>query len=320
METLDDVRAAQVASACGLKHQLLRLGPDFFAGFAAHADRTVFLTDGCFGITGAHEIYFSRLARQLAPVRLTGVFGGEILRGVSTFKLARLAPGLLTPEMTPLLDAASNRFGQLNRHPVGFAAFQEVPLNIFGSLSATQSQVHFRTPYLDNELVALACQTPRAFQHSGAPVFAFVRNHHPRLGAIPTDMGYVGDLAGWRARAAGISARITFKLDYLSNDGLPHWLSPLDPVLDGLHTRGGLLGRHKFLRYRRWFRRELAPWVQEAMAGTVAAPSPFWNLAFLRQLAARHVSGRNNFQRELNAVLTLQAVERLLFHPPPATG
>jgi hypothetical protein len=40
----------------------------------------------------------------------------------------------------------------------------------------------------------------------------------------------------------------------------------------------------------------------------------------LRQLAARHVSGRNNFQRELNAVLTLQAVERLLFHPPPATG
>ena len=71
-ETFDDRLAARVAKACGLEHRLLRIGADFFSDFASHVDRTVYVTDGCFGLTGAHEIYLNRRARQLAPVRLTG--------------------------------------------------------------------------------------------------------------------------------------------------------------------------------------------------------------------------------------------------------
>src|SRR5947207_328946 len=84
-DTLDMRLAARVAEVCGLKHQILRLGPDFFSDFASHVDRTVYATDGYLGSLGAHEIYFNNRARALSPVRLTGVFGGEILRGVSMF-------------------------------------------------------------------------------------------------------------------------------------------------------------------------------------------------------------------------------------------
>src|SRR5262249_52146453 len=93
--TMDDRIAGRVADACGLEHRLLRLSGDFFSNFAAHADKTVFVTDGMSGVLGAHEIYFHKLARPLAEIRLTGNFGGEILRGVSTFKAAGLAPQIL---------------------------------------------------------------------------------------------------------------------------------------------------------------------------------------------------------------------------------
>src|SRR6266705_3231473 len=71
-QTLDHLLAAKVAKACGLDHRILRLGPDFLSDFASHVDRTVYITDGCFGALGAHEIYLNARARQLAPVRLTG--------------------------------------------------------------------------------------------------------------------------------------------------------------------------------------------------------------------------------------------------------
>ena len=43
---------------------------------------------------GAHEIYFTALGRKYAQVRLTGNFGSEILRGVSTYKPLLLDPGM----------------------------------------------------------------------------------------------------------------------------------------------------------------------------------------------------------------------------------
>jgi len=77
-DTFDDRVATEVAKTCGLEHQLLRLGQDFFSDFAMHADETVYVTDGCFGIIGAHEIYFNKQARQLAPVRLKEGFDGLV--------------------------------------------------------------------------------------------------------------------------------------------------------------------------------------------------------------------------------------------------
>src|SRR6266446_2399973 len=69
-QTLDDRLAARVARACDLKHQLLRIRPDFLSDFASHVDRAVNRTDGCSGALGAHEIYLNAQARQLASVRL----------------------------------------------------------------------------------------------------------------------------------------------------------------------------------------------------------------------------------------------------------
>jgi len=145
-DTLDARLAARVAAACGLEHRVLRIGPDFFSDFPACADKTVYVTDGCFGVSGAHEIYLSGQARRLSPMRLTGVFGGEVMRGVSTFKPIGLSPGLLDPRMLPSVNGTLERLRSSKEHPVTFAAFREIPWNMFGTVAACRSQLCFRSP------------------------------------------------------------------------------------------------------------------------------------------------------------------------------
>jgi len=76
----------------------------------------------------------------------------------------------------------------------------------------------------------------------------------------------------------------------------------------------GLFGWHKFLHYRSWFRRELAGYIADALNDAQSRRSPFWKSDFLEPLAREHINGRGNYLREINAVLTLEAVDRLLLH------
>ena len=319
-QTWDDRLAARVAETCGLEHRLLRIGPDFFSDFAANVDRTVYITDGCLGVLGAHEIYLNKQARYLAPVRLTGNYGSEVLRGVSTFKPLGLSPNLFNPEFKRFLTSSTRSVPSGNEHPVTFGAFREIPWNLFGSLAAGRSQVTFRTPYLDNEIVALAYQAPANLRTSPRPAVNLVKNNAPSLYNIPTDMGEMGEIRGLRGTLRRFYSKATFKLDYLNNEGFPHWLSPLDLFFSRLASSSRIVGLHKYLHYRSWFRNELAGYVTGMLGDSRIRRSPFWNPYFLEHMAKEHMRGRRNYVREISAVLTLEAVERLLFRETVETG
>lgn len=312
--TLDDRIAARVAAACGLSHQLLRLQPDFFTDFAAHADRTVYRTDGVFGILGAHEIYFNRLARHLAPVRLTGNFGSEVLRGISTFKPQRLAPELFASGYAEQIAGAAGLLAETRKqtHPDTFATFKEIPWNLFGSVSAGRSQVTFRTPYLDNDLVALAYRMPEPLRRSSLPAARFIHATSPAMSAIPTDRGFTGHNSGPMFLARRIYAEVTFKTDYYYNEGLPRRVAAFNPIFQWTASRTGLAGAHKYLHYSRWFRNELAGYVNEKLS--TAPDGPFWRPEVINRMFAEHRGGQQNFTPEINAVLTLEAVGRLLIN------
>ena len=122
--------ARDIATTCGQRHHVLGLGQDFFRNFDTLADQTVWVTDGCLDLCGAHEIYFSKLARELSPIRLTGNYGSEVLRSVSTFKYHAPRPGLFDAPAVDHTVRAQRAFVETRAaHPVTFAAFQEIPWN-----------------------------------------------------------------------------------------------------------------------------------------------------------------------------------------------
>jgi asparagine synthase (glutamine-hydrolysing) len=312
-DTLDARLAAEVAEACGLEHRILRIGQDFFSDFASHVDRAVYVTDGYLGPLGAHEIWMNGQARSLAPVRLTGVFGGEILRGRSMFKPLRLSPGLLNPDLERSLNSLAQERVHYNQHPVTFAAFHEIPQKRFATPAASRSQLSFRTPYLDNEIVALAYQVPGSLRSSRLPGLSLVKDNNTMLSKIPTDKGEKGEIHGLDAASRRILSKAAFKLDYFNNEGLPHRLSRFDSLFRRLNSSLGILGLHKFLHYRSWFQRELAAYVNEILTDARTQQSRLWNPVFLEYIAREHTAGRKNYVLEIDAVLTLEAVERLLF-------
>lgn len=313
--TMDDRVAAQVAAACGLPHRLLRLNPDFFSGFATQADRTVFITDGTSGIFGAHEIYFHQQARQLATVRLTGNYGSEVLRAISTFKPLGLSPRIFNAAFAGEVGAAAGRLAAEKNHPDTFAVFKEIPWNLFGNLAAGRSQISFRTPYLDNEIVALSYQCPASLKKSSLPTMRLVKGCNATLDRIPTDRGFISDRSGPDIFARRVFAEVTFKLDYHSNAGLPRRLGVLDPIYKPIVTGLGIAGLHKFLKYSTWFQQDLASYVREGVER--ARNSPFFDSAFLAQIAEHHISGRKNYSAELNSILTLESIGRQLLRDLP---
>jgi asparagine synthase (glutamine-hydrolysing) len=311
-DTLDALLAAQIAEVCGLEHRILRIGPDFFSDFASHVDRTVYVTDGCLGSLGAHEIHLNNRARELSPVRLTGVFGGEILRGVSMFKPLHLAHGLLNADLAETVISCRRSWSRNGEHSVTFAAFRETPELRFALVAASRSQVTFRTPYLDNEIVALAYQAPETARMSSDCTSSLVKAINPSLSKLPTDMGELGEANHLAVALRRIFAKIACKLDYFRSEGLPHGLSELDSLVTQISSGLGITGLHKYLPYRIWFQRELADYVKSVVGNARTQHAPFWNRDFLEYMVGEHIRGRKNYTLELNAVLTLEAVERIL--------
>jgi asparagine synthase (glutamine-hydrolysing) len=316
-DTLDALLAAQIAEVCGLEHQILRIGPDFFSDFASHVDRTVYITDGSLGSLGAHEIYLNNRARALSPVRVTGVFGGEILRGVSMFKPVHLAQRLVNADLAETVSSCTGSWSRNGEHSVTFAAFRETPELRFALVSASRSQVTFRTPYLDNEIVALAYRAPETARMSSDCTSSLVKVNNLSLSKLPTDMGELGEANRVTVALRRIFAKVACKLDYFRSEGLPHGLSKLDPLLTQISSVFGIAGLHKYLPYRGWFQRELADYVKSVVSDARAQHTVFFNLDFLEYMVREHIRGRKNYTLELNAVLTLEAVERLLLREHP---
>jgi len=316
-DTLDALLAARLAEVCGLEHQILRIGPNFFSDFAAHVDRTVYVTDGTLGSLGAHEIYLNNQARALSPVRLTGNFGGEILRGVSMFKPLYLAPALFNADLADSVTFCRCRWSHNGEHPITFAAFHEAPEQRFGIVAPSRSQTSFRTPYLDNEIVALAYQAPETVRMSSDCTLSLVKANNPSLSKVPTDTGEMGEANRLAVASRRIFSKTVRKLDYLRSEGLPHGLSRFDSLLTQISSALGIAGLHKYLPYRLWFQRELAAYVDGILKDAQVRHSSLWDSRFLEHMAAGHATGHNNYLREIDAVLTLGAVERLLFRDLP---
>ena len=311
-DTLDVRLAAQVAKACGVPHHVLRLGHDFFSNYASFVDRTVYITDGYLGASGAHEIYLNQEARQISPVRLTGNFGSEVLRGATTFKHVGLSAELLNPDVRQALSPERLRSRQVATHPVSFAACEEIPWHLFGLFRAAQSQLTMRTPYLSNELVALAFRAPERLKGSATPALRVIREAHSQLARIRTDSGLL-PASRLSSFFGSLWYRPTFKLDYWRNVELPKSLSAFDALVSGLPTSIPLVHEHRYLHYARWFRKPLAGYVREQISDPQLMRSPLWNRRALEHLAEDHVSGHKNYLREIATVLTFSAIERLLF-------
>jgi asparagine synthase (glutamine-hydrolysing) len=319
-DTYDVKIARDVARRCGQTHTALVLGEEFLRDFPRYMEDAVFLSDGYLGLPGAAELYVNFLAREIAPVRLTGNYGSELLRGVRAFKSALPGPGLFKREFDPHLHEAVETFRTLaSMDPVSFALFQQAPHFGYGRSGIEDSQVLVRTPFMDNDLVRLVYRRPAAYENGTELSVSIIERYRPDLAAIPTDRGDLGR-GGPPARLIRRACRETlFKGEYWASNGWPDVMAVLSCLKPWRSMEEALLGRHKFQHFAVWLRERQAEYVREILLSRPAMPECFERRT-TEEMVRSHLDGRGNYLNEVDMALTITLIAKLLLGPERSIG
>ena len=315
----DVIVARQVARACGQPHEVISVGQEFLSRFAYYADRAVFLTDGCVDVSLAPDVYMNERAREIAPVRMTGLYGAEVLRRVRALTGSPL-PGLFRQHFLPHFDRAQPTYqGILQGHALSFAVFRQAPWHHFNFLSLEQTQVTVRSPFLDNEFVKTVFQAPGSACATNDVSRRLIADGNPALDRIPTDRG-VGGVGTLPEPVSHALQEFLFKAEYAYDYGMPQWLARVDHVLQPLHLERLFLGRHKAQYFRAWYRGELSGYVREMLLDPRSLSRPYVDRKTVEHVVSGHVKGNRNYTTEIHKLLKLELLHRNFVDGPVTTA
>jgi asparagine synthase (glutamine-hydrolysing) len=308
----DVVVARRVAEVCKQDHEVITIGHDFLSRFARYAERAVYLSDGCVEVNRAPALYASEKARTIAPVRMTGNYGSEVLRPQTAFKPGKPVEGLFDSEVLSQVDAASKTYTRLlETHPVSFSAFRQAPWHHYGLLALEQSQVSMRSPFLDNDIVRIALRAPDLALATSDVCLRLIADGNEALYRIRTDRGLGGKHNGAISTIARTYLEFTFKAEYAYDYGMPQWVATIDHLFSTLHLERMFLGRHKFWHFRVWYRDSLSSYIQEMLLDSRSLSRPYLRGNALKRIVEAHVKGTRNYTSAIHKALSLELVNRL---------
>jgi len=314
----DVLLARQVARVCGQPHEVIEVGEEFLSRFPDYAERTVYLTDGCANVSRSPDLYVNERATEIAPVRMTGNYGSEILRRLVAVKPTDPNRELFQPDFLSQVHLGKETCTSLFQgHALSLIAFRQVPWHHYGLLALEQTQLSLRSPFLDNELVQIAFRAPDS-AIAGTDVFAdnddcirLITEGNPALRRIRTDRGLGGDSGGFSTAVLRSLLEFTFKAEYAYDYGMPQWLARIDHLLSPLHLERAFLGRHKFYHFRVWYRDRLSNYVQEILLDPRTLSRPYIKRKALEDVVRDHINGVRNYTTEIHRILTLELLHRI---------
>lgn len=310
-----DVRLGRrVATVCQQPHDVLTVGKEFLCTFPRYAERSVYLTEGGADVYRAADLYLSERARSVAPVKVVGTYGSEIIQHAVMFKPMIPGLGIFQAEMLSSTEQARTTYLKLRReHPVTFAAFRQSPWYHSRILALEQSQLSVRSPYLDNGFVQTVYRGPRK------PVedvrLRLIRDGDYALASFPTDRGIGGNAGRLMGRVAHTAQEFTFKAEYAYDYGMPQWATKIDHLLSPFHLERLFLGRHKLLHFRLWYRGPLADYVRQMLLDSKTLSRPYLERKGVERMVRAHLSGWQNHTTSIHKLLTLELLHRLFFDP-----
>jgi len=310
----DVTLARRVAQMCGQPYQVIEIGKEFLSRFPYYAERAVYLSDGCIDVGRSFDLYVNEKARAIAPVRMTGNYGGEVLRRVRAFRPEEPLAGLFRREFLRYVHQAGETYAGIRHgHPVSFAVFKQAPWYLYGVLGLEQTQLSMRSPFLDNDFVRMVFRSPAAALSSNDVSLRLIADGNRSLLRIPTDRG----LAGEHGRILGAASRayleFQFKAEYAYDMGMPQWVAQVDHTLSPLRLERLFLGRHKVAHFRIWYRDALGGYVREMLLDPRTLSRPYIERKMLENAVQGHLKGDRNYTNEIHRVLTLEILHRLFF-------
>ncbi len=315
----EDVRLARkIAKACGQSFEVIPVGEEFLSRFHHYAERAVYLTDGCVSVNRSSDLFANERAAAIAPTRMTGNYGSEVLRRLPAFKPVEPAAGLFRPEFLSHVDEARGTYANLIRgHALSFIAFRQTPWHHYGLLALEQTQLSLRSPYLDNKLVQVAFRAPESSQaktdvfKNDVECVRLIADGNADLAKMRTDRGLGGSAGNLPSSITRGFLEFTFKAEYAYDYGMPQWMAKTDHSLSALHLERLFLGRHKFNHFRVWYRDALSDYVRQVLLDPRALARPYVDRGVVEAIVKSHLKGNRNYTTEIHQLLTLELIHRI---------
>jgi asparagine synthase (glutamine-hydrolysing) len=314
---LFDIRTGRkLAKIYNQPFRVIHADEAFLKGFSDFATRTVHISDGTHDAFDAHDVYLNQVAREIAPVRLTGKFGSEVVRVRNLVPFMAYQRDLLRPELLSIVEAL-RPFAQARQaiHPLTRVVSEEIPLHEFGRVAIEQSQLVLRTPYMDNELVRLMFQAPTGVRAAGNLQEEYVRDRNPQFAEIPTNLGRFVSHSRLVTQVAYSWLWALFKVEYIYLYATPHWLTRLDRTLGKLRLERVLSGRQKWEGYRIWAKTNFADFIRQTLLNPGTHYTHYFEKAVVERMVRRHTAGTHNYVNEINRVLTVELIFSTLLRP-----
>jgi asparagine synthase (glutamine-hydrolysing) len=308
-----DVRIGrQIASICRQPHQVIEIGNEFLTGFPDYAKRSIYITEGTVDVYRASDLYVSEKVREIAPAKIVGTYGSEILRHAVMFKPAEPLAGLFCPDFVSNVRDAGTTYAALRQqHPVTFAAFRQSPWYHHGVLALEQSQLTVRSPFMDNDFVRTVYRAPKENSANGDVRLRLIRDGSPALGRIRSDRGVGGKRGCLTSFLSRAFQEFTFKAEYAYDYGMPQSVARIDHFLSGLHLERLFLGRHKLLHFRVWYRDQLSQYVRQMLLDPLTLSRPYLQKKTVETVVESHLNGAQNYTMAIHKLLTLELLQRL---------
>lgn len=317
-----DVRIApKVAAACGQPHQKMILDDELLLKeYPEQVEKATYISDGLEGTTKVDVIYFNKMARDIAPVRMTGKYGSQVLKGIFGFDARPPYMDIVNDDFKPYFDLAKKTTSDLQRaHKLTFLLQSAIPWwwNAFVALES--SQIEVRSPFLDNDFIQVLFQAPPLEPGFGTQFeLDVIGKTKSELMAIPTTGSYGGNKPWPISSAIRSAIKTMLILDKLYiRERLPfnmtHRFGKVDyKLISPIHLDRLVMGFADFRRYRTWFRDQLADYLRDVLLNEKTLNRPYWSKKNLIRIVTDHIHGRGTYLREIRKVLQLELTHRIL--------
>jgi asparagine synthase (glutamine-hydrolysing) len=318
-DVLDVRLAPAVARACNQQHFHLKIeDADLHRNYEKYLQESIYMTDGVTSVDTIDSIPFNRMAREIAPIRVTGKYGSQVMKHVLGFKERAVTPDLINADFNKFLSAGRETLRCMPvNHPFSFLLFKEIPWWWNGFVIAESSQVAVRSPFLDNDLVELIYQAPKEQTRKSGEFFqlSMIGKNNPSLLALPsTSHGGTNPFTSYFTKKAFTFLGVIDKL--VIREKLPYNLTDkigrVDAILSKVNLNKVYAGYSYFRRYRSWYRDELSGFIKDTLLSTKTLSRPYWVSDVLKKIVNDHISGRRVFYREIRKVLQIEMIHRVL--------
>jgi len=314
-ELFDVSVARKIAKVNNQPFEAITIDNRFLTRFPEFAQRAIYLSDGTHDAFGAHDVYFNETARKIAPIRLTGKFGSEVVRVRRLMPSLIYPSGLLQPSLASLVQGLPS-YAEINpnRHLLTRVVSQEIPWHEFGRVAIEQSEITLRTPYMDNELVRLMYQAPLAVRTEGRVQEQYVKDKSRALGTIATNMGKFACENRMVTKFLYGAAWALFKVEYIYLFATPHWMTRVDRTLAKLRLEKVLSGRQKWEGYRLWIKTHFSDFIQGTLLNPRANYTRHFEKKTVERMVRGHVAGTHNYLNEINRALSVELIYSTLLN------